>query len=142
MTRLPAWPGLLDRFISENRHRHFAYGSFDCCLWVCDCIQVMTGVDVAAEFRGRYNSRTGALRRIREVTGASSVRKVVEHVTAAQGMVPAPVLNLGRGDVGLIRRSRDYSLGIVALDAARLIVAAASGLEWIPLTMATAGWRV
>ena len=142
MTRLPNWPGLLDRFINENRETPFAYGSFDCCLWVVNCIQVMTGVDVATEFRGRYKSREEAVGVIGEVTGYKSVRKAVEHVTRAQEMAPVPVLNLQRGDVALVKRPRDYSLGIVALNGRDIIVAAANGLEWIPVASACAGWRV
>jgi hypothetical protein len=141
MTRFGDWQSRLDRFIRDNRERPFAYGSFDCCLFVCDAIQVMTGVDVAAEFRGRYHSRTEALRRVREATGVSSVRRVVEYVTSRHGMISVPVLYLGRGDVALIQRARDYSLGLVAFDGQRVIVAGRAGLEWIPLRLAVLGWH-
>ena len=142
MTRLPNWPGLLDRFINDNRQHPFAYGSFDCCLWVANCIEVMTEVDLAAGFRGRYESREEAVRIIEEITGHKSVRKAVEHVTKAHEMEPVEVLYLQRGDMALVKRPRDYSLGIVALNGREVIVSAAGGLEWIPISSACAGWRV
>ena len=58
LTRLPGWQGALDRFLTAHRETRFQYGVWDCCLFACDAIEVMTGVDVAAQFRGRYHSRT------------------------------------------------------------------------------------
>lgn len=143
MTRLPNWATLLDQFLRQNRSRRFEYGSFDCCLFVCDCIQVMTGVDVAVKFRGRYTTREEALALIHEATGTKSIKRVTELVTRTNQMPKVDVPFLQRGDVALIRRGgRDYSLAIVALNGRDAVVAVQDGLQWIPLASAFTGWRV
>jgi hypothetical protein len=41
----------------EHQSDSFSYGRWDCCLFVCDAIRVMTGIDLAADYRGAYSSR-------------------------------------------------------------------------------------
>jgi hypothetical protein len=133
MTRFPDWPARLDAFVTRNKDERFRYGRMDCCLFVCDAIEIMTGIDPAIDFRGTYGSRAEALQAMRRHTGSSSVRKVVEHVTARHGMGKVPVLRLQRGDIALIKRPRDYSLGIVALNGREVLVRAAKGIESVSL---------
>ncbi|MDQ2950159.1 MAG: hypothetical protein M3Y27_30185 [Acidobacteriota bacterium] len=143
MTRLPNWQSALANFERLHREDRFAYGSWDCCLFVCDVILCMTGVDPAADFRGRYATRAEALARIRNATGTISVRKIAEHVTARLGMPRAESRLLQRGDLALIRRGkRDHSLGIVALSGLDVMVVSPKGLMRIPMSMAVSGWRI
>jgi hypothetical protein len=142
MTRLHNWASLLDRFIAGSRSATFHYGAFDCCLWACDCVRIMTGVDIACDFRGRYQTRSEALRLIQDATGTRSVRGVALHVTQAFAMPRVASSFLQRGDVALIPRARDYSLGIVALNGLDILVPLRTGLRTIPLSSAKSGWRV
>ncbi len=142
LTRLPGWQSALDRFLTAHRETRFQYGVWDCCLFACDAIEVMTGVDVAAQFRGRYHSRTEAQRAIRGYSGEASVRSVAERVTGAYAMPQVDILRARRGDVVLIRRPRDYSLGIVALNGTDVITVTPHGLQRIALSNAICGWRV
>jgi hypothetical protein len=143
MTRLPNWQSALSDFERLHREDRFVYGSWDCCTFVCDVILCMTGVDPAADFRGRYGTRAEALERIRNATGTISVRKIAEHVTARLGMPRAESGMLQRGDLALIRRGkRDYSLGIIALSGLDVMVVSPIGLMRIPLSMALSGWHV
>jgi hypothetical protein len=142
LKRLPGWQGALDCFLTAHRDSRFQYGIWDCCLFACDAIEVMTGVDVAAQFRDRYHTRTEALRAIREYTGKVSVRAVAERVTAAYEMPRVEILRAQRGDLVLVRRSRDYSLGIIALNGTDVITVTPHGLQRIALSNAVCGWRV
>ena len=142
LTRLPGWQSALDRFLAAQRETRFQYGVWDCCLFACDAIEVMTGVDVAAQFRGRYQSRTQALRAIRGYSGEASVRAVAERVTEAYAMPQVHILRARRGDVVLIRQPRDYSLGIVALNGTDVITVTPQGLQRIALSNAVCGWQV
>ena len=94
------------------------------------------------QFRGRYHSRTEALRAIRDYVGGPSVRAVAERVTEAYAMPQVDILRARRGDVVLIRRPRDYSLGIVALNGTDVITVTPQGLQRIALSNAVCGWRV
>ena len=142
LIRLPGWQGALDGFLTAHRETRFEYGAWDCCLFACDAIQVMTGVDVAVQFRGRYHSRTEALRAIRDYAGSPSVRAAAGRVTEAYAMPQVDILRARRGDVMLIRRPRDYSLGIVALNGTDVITVTPQGLQRIGLLNAVCGWRV
>ena len=62
MTRKPDWQALLDAFLAEHQFDTFQYGRWDCCLFVCDAVLVMTGVDPAAAYRGTYSSRAQSRR--------------------------------------------------------------------------------
>jgi hypothetical protein len=126
----------------EHRSDAFRYGRWDCCLFVCDAIRVMTGVDPAADFRGAYSSRTGARHALLAHVGSASVQAVVEAVTAKYGMQETSVLHARRGDVALIKRSRDHSLGLVALNGRDIALASSTGLWTIPVSAAVRAWHV
>lgn len=143
MTRRPDWQARLDSFLHAHAHDSFAYGSWDCCLFVCDAIQEMTGVDPASSFRNRYKTRSEAYSAIREQLGAKSLRAAVESITSTLGMQEAASMKLAqRGDVALIKRARDYSLGLIALNGREVIVCRSGGLCRISLNQAVRAWRV
>lgn len=135
LRRLPCWQCCLSRFLAENSCRPFAYGSFDCGLFVADAIQAMTGTDVAARFRGTYSS-------FKQVRKHGSVRQIAEQVAAEFGMAEVPLLRAQRGDMALIQRPRDYSLGLVDLGGMHLAVAVKTGIVRIPLSAAWRAWRI
>ena len=142
MTREPDWQARLHAFLMEHRSDAFRYGRWDCCLFVCDAIFEMTGVDPAANFRGAYSSRAEARRALIAQVGSSSVEAAVEAVTAKHGMRETGVLHARRGDVVLIARSRDFSLGLVALSGRDIALASSRGLWTIPLSSAVRAWHV
>lgn len=142
LTRRQDWQRALDSFVREHQTDHFAYGKWDCCLFVCDAIQAMTGVDTAAWFRGKYKSRTAALRLVREFAGSASIKAVAEKITADYRMEPMPLTHARRGDLVLIPRAKDYSLGIVSLNGLDIMVLATEGISRVPLTNAVKAWRV
>lgn len=141
MTRKYDWQSALSAFLIEQDHRIFEYGKWDCCLFACDAVAVMTGVDVAADYRGGYTTRRQALQAIRARTGKRTVLAVAESVTAAFDMPTIRIALAQRGDVALLKRGRDYSLGIVDLTGERIAVAAAEGLLRVPMQTAMTAWR-
>jgi hypothetical protein len=143
LTRLPDWQSRLNTFLLAHQSEPFRYGRFDCCLFVCEAISVMTGVDPAAGFRETYSSRAGARRALVSYCGTASVRAFAEAFTAKYGMrESATVLHAQRGDAALIERSRDYSLGLIALNGREIVVASSLGLSMAPLSSAVRSWHV
>ena len=133
MTRKPDWQSLLEAFLEEHRLDAFEYGRWDCCLFVCDAVNVMTGVDPAARFRGTYHT----FEQSRMMT-RGSVRATVAATCAENGMEEVPVTLARRGDVALVKRS----LGLVALNGREVILTSSKGLWRVPLSMAARAWRV
>lgn len=143
MTRLPDWQHRLDSFLMGNSARKFRYGSFDCCLFVCDAVLAMTGVDMAEGFRGKYRTRTRALKVIKERFGRASVAAVAAGVTKQHAMLECSALMARRGDVAIIKRGRgDYSLGVVDLTGEWIAALYASGIQRIPLAQSMKAWHV
>lgn len=68
-------------------------------------IEVMTGVDPARDFRGRYSSRNAGRHLLLAAGGIAAI-------AAAQGIAEIPVARAARGDV---LRLRGMCLGLVAL---------------------------
>jgi hypothetical protein len=119
------------------------YGSLDCALFTCDAIEQMTGRDIAAWFRGRYQTRREAFELVREYTGRASLLAIVERVTRDNQMPEVGPLFLQRGDVALIRRGvGGFSLGIVNLNGLNIATVRKTGLAIAPMYLALRGWRV
>jgi len=141
MQRFVNWAARLEVFLHANASRPFVYGQFDCCLFVSDAVQAMTGVDPAAGLRG-YDSAKSARLVMRECCGARSVAAFVACVAERCGMSEVSARFARRGDVVLVKRPRDYSLGLVALDGRSLVVAGAGRLVLVPLELGIRAWRV
>lgn len=106
LRRVPDWPARLTAAIGDRRRARGAWGVNDCALFTCDCVRAMTGVDMAAEFRGTYRCAFGAARRLRDV-GGGDLERLVE-VTARRLEIPEiPPAFASAGDVGLTDRAPD-----------------------------------
>jgi hypothetical protein len=143
LTRFSDWQSRFDFFLKQHALRSFHYGTWDCCLFVCGAIHAMTGVDLAAPYRGRYESQVQAYEQILAQTGRKTLSGAVEQITSQFSMRKLETVALaGRGDVILIKRGRDYSLGVVSLNGRQVIVVSSFGLVSIPLARGLRAWRV
>lgn len=132
--RFADWPSRLDSFLRLHRQRRFVYGEWDCCLFVAGAIEAMTGADLAASFRETYHSRKEARERY------GSVRAISDQVFAEWPRVS--VLKAQRGDVVLVQRCRDYSLGLVSLTGKHILAAARQGFYRLSLERGLYAWHV
>lgn len=139
LRRFEDWPARLDVAIARARHIPFQWGRHDCCLFACDVVHALTGVDPGAEIRGRYESELGARRLLKSLYGGSLECAVRDHAGRYFGAATAP-LAAGRGDCVLLRNGGQVCLGIVA---GRVIAAPGPDeLSLVPLDAAFAAWRV
>ncbi|NSX15974.1 hypothetical protein HTY52_17970 [Cupriavidus taiwanensis] len=132
MQRLEDWTARLAEFIETRRERVFSWGDSDCCLFVCDAIEAMTGTDPGARWRGLYASEKGARRVLRDNGGVAGI------ATLVLGL-PVPPALTGRGDVVLIDTPHGEAL---ALCLGGLIAGQGpDGIEFYPMTAAKAAWK-
>jgi hypothetical protein len=94
----------------------------------------MTGHDLAAPYRGKYRSRKEAL------AMAKPLRSFLE--TALSDLPVIPVLSAQRGDIVLVNRGRDVSLGLIALNGREILAASKAGYLRLPVSLAESAWRV
>jgi phosphoheptose isomerase len=141
LQRSENWTRELERYLVLASYRPFIYGHHDCCLFVCNAIEAMTGTDVAAPLRGLYASHREALRAIAAYAGRPSVEAVAERITAEHQMQEATPALAQRGDIVLLERDRDYSLALIGLDSS-ILAAAGCGYTRAPLSLARRAWHL
>lgn len=97
VTRYGDWASRLMAWVREHEHRPFAWGRWDCALAAADAVRVLTGDDLAAEFRGRYEDAEGAL----ACLNAAGYTGLDDVATAKLGLPLTSVLRTQRGDLVL-----------------------------------------
>ena len=136
------WDARLHRFFIGQQDAKFKYGRMDCCLFVADAVLVMTGTDLAAPFRGKYASHKQALELVKQYAGKASVQAVTEKLMLENGIKELPAALAQRGDVVLVARSRDYSLGLISLNGREIWAVGSQGCLRLPLNRAVRSWRI
>lgn len=131
ITRRLDWPARLDALIAERRQRPFEWGAHDCCLFVCDAVEAITGHDPAADLRG-YSTERAALRLVKQAGG-------VRALADARLGAAIPVLMAQVGDAGLIQFDGRESLALCG--GGHWLAPGEQGLEVLPLGDALAAWR-
>lgn len=130
MARLDNWrPALID-YIDQQTREPFAYGANDCLLVVAGAVHVMTGVDHAAAYRGRYTTLSGGKR----LLGCSPLKFVGG---LSEEIHPSRARD---GDIGAARSGREFAFGIFI--GAHLYVQTESGMGILPRRDAIKAFKV
>lgn len=136
--RFDLWPRLLSEYLDSVRTKPFTWGEHDCCLFTCNCIQIITGLDPAAEvFRGKYSDLPGAMSLLNEHGGVEAI--AVERC-AAFGFAEIQVAFATRGDVLLVDTDNGPTLGICW--GSKALFVGPDGLESAMKTRCRRAWRV
>lgn len=139
--RVDNWPTILQSYIAEARAREFSWGDFDCCLFPCDVILAMTGLDPARSFRGKYKSKRGAYGQLRRQYGGG-VREAADAILGGELEFPEVGRAFAqRGDVGLISTPDGDALAL-CVGARWVIPNPVEGLTYIGTGEVIKAWRV
>ncbi len=142
LTRKHGWDTEhLHSFLAARLPQPYRWGSNDCCLFAADAVEALTGVDVAAEFRGRYTTKRGAFAMIRAVTGGKTLADAVAWCMAKHGIPAHPFpLQARRGDPVLLGTD---SAGVVSPEGHSVLCAVEGvGIVRRPLNEITKAWTV
>ncbi len=120
--KVDGWQKKLEGFLWSREHSPFEWGTNDCCIFACDGVEVMTGIDPACWFRGKYHNRKQAFRSLREFSGGS-VKEMADKIQRNFRWKTIPNDKREFGDLALIvidnideeasRLSNQVTLGIV-----------------------------
>lgn len=130
-SRQPDWRPRLAAYLEEVRDRPFAYGSHDCALFVAGAVEAMTGKDLAANYRDRYDSLKAGLKLLTQGDHVALVGRLLEEVPPAFAQV---------GDIAAIGRVGIPALGI--FEGETILVLRDEGLGRMPRAAATQAFRV
>ena len=134
MTRLPDWKPRLIAYLATVARRPYRPGRHDCALFVAGGVAAMTGIDLAAEWRGYASLREGRARLaeagIEDLAGL-----------AARHFAEVPGLFAQEGDVAVLSDRRgQQALGLV--QGPCVYGVGRSGLALAPLTAVERAFRV
>lgn len=116
---------VLSDYIDEVARAPFAYGVNDCLLMVAGGVERLTGVDHAAEFRGRYDSLAAGKRLIG--------KPVLEFI--GERLLPKVPVRADDGDVAAFRQKGEWVFGLFI--GAHVYVQTPKGLGILPRRVAT-----
>ena len=128
------WPTLLAHFIRSRKDEPFKWGTNDCCLFVADAVECITGIDYASTYRGTYTTKIGAYRALKKQANGTVAGAWSQHFDEI------PVKSMGRGDVALVLVENEPAVSICF--GAKLWIVSKQGLITLPRSQAVQAWRV
>ena len=131
-TRKPNWQSLLDELIRDRASRPFEYGTNDCCLFACDCVEAVTGHDPGADLRGTYTAEQGAQALVERLGGVAAI--AADRAGEEIGPLLAQV-----GDVVLVQFGGRDTLAVCL--GTRAAAPGPTGLVMLPMRCAQRAWR-
>jgi hypothetical protein len=131
-------------FLLARAKEPFAWGTNDCCLFPADAIQAFTGVDLAAEFRGKYSDEASAFEAIASVAGGKTAEDAAAWCAAKAQLVEwAHPKMAQRGDLCVVDRGDGTLIAaIVHLNGRDVVTVSESGLVRLPLSALKRAWKV
>lgn len=112
------WAERLAGFFAAQAGGTFAYGVKDCCLFVADGVQAMTGADLMADYRGRYNSEE-EIKQIVAEENASCLTALIRRRLKDAGLRVKEAGFAMRGDIALLDEG---AMGLVSMDGRHVVV--------------------
>ena len=134
MKRRHDWPECLIAYRHGRARTPFAWGVNDCVTLAADWVLEAAGVDPLGDLRGQWDTAAGAARLLRDLGGMHSA--VSDRLGPA---LESPKL-ASRGDVAMLDLERGETLGVVV--GTHAIAPGADGILLVPMSRASAAWRV
>lgn len=101
MQRHEDWPERLTAYIGsawKNPQPH-QFGVMDCCLYAAGAVEALSGVDIAADWRGTYDDLESAQVLVSEIGDGRGIEGMLEALAAEHGWCEVEVNFIQRGDV-------------------------------------------
>lgn len=135
----------LEKFLLDRAHMPFEWGINDCALFAADSIEAITGVDIASDFRGKYQDEATAMKSIQDITGVENgtVEDAAEYCAKKNGLQELKhPLTAWRGDLVVVIDAGRVISGIVHLNGRHVVAVGEKGLKRLPITAIKRAWRV
>ena len=118
------------------------WGQWDCCLFVADAIQTITGEDLASGLRAGYSSLREARWLLRARYGSASVERSVERLFSVAAFPEVAPWCAHRGDPVIARSGGDFQMGVMGLNGSVVINSETKGLVSVPRFLVTRAWHI
>lgn len=121
---------ILSDYIDRVAAQPFQYGVNDCLIMVAGAVELLTGIDHAEGFRGRY----GSLAEGKALIGTTLLRFV------ASRLEPIQAVRAVDGDVGVVKQGKEWSFGVFI--GPHLYVVTENGIGILPRSDAVKAFKV
>lgn len=128
-------PAALAALIEKHRDTPFAWGVHDCCLWAANAVQVQTGSDPAAKWRGTYSLRGEARALMEREFGGE-----IENIAGVVGWQEVSNLKARRGDI-VSAKFKGYGVSLGVCLGSKAAFAGKTGLVFVPMSEIRRTWR-
>lgn len=129
------WRVSLIQYVSEAAQKPFRAGTHDCAIFAADAVRAMTGVDLAADWRGKYTTLKGGIEALNRAGHADQIAMAAAHFEAI------PIAFVVPGDLAVVKQGKLRALGVVQ-GANIYLLAKKRGINIVPLLTAQSGFRV
>lgn len=141
--RLTDWRSRLTRYFTEVARRPLAYGQHDCALFAAGAVEAMTGVDLAAEFRGRYTTVVEGLDLLAAKGAADGLEGEIDHVSVLPLLFQPVVAAFAQvGDIAVVPVPGSNLPALGILEGQHIAVLRPDGMGFVPRENALATFRV
>ena len=138
MIRKQDWQTQLSIYFEKVREKSFKRGEHDCALFVCNCIEIMTGVDFAKDFREKYKTKKQAY----EILKSKGYEGLSEIAFAKLGEPYKNINFAKRGDIVTLVCEEGISIGLIDLSGREAITTGEKGLTYYPKDQWLKAWEV
>lgn len=104
--RHPNWTTRLPETLQKAAQKPFSWGEHDCCLFTADCVMAICDFDPCATVRGRYKTKSGAVRVLKTEFG--DIESALSHF-----FTEIPVGAASRGDIVMFNGDDGKTLGVL-----------------------------
>ncbi len=130
------WPEKLHEVIKKAKGESFKWGTHDCALFTCDCIEAMTGIDYAKRFRGKYKSEKGSWKALKKIEGVTKLSKLADKLLGDR----IELSRASRGDLVILLDEDREVLGVVV--GTHAVFLSPDGIQMRILGECKYAWRV
>lgn len=141
MKRFQDWPLRLEAYLAFIGEDEFSWGSNDCALFACNVVLELTGTDLGKEFRGRYNTKTGAYAALKKFSNGG-LELLALKIATKHLMKEIPPRRAQRGDIVLLETDAGPTLSVVCMDGIHVTAPGPTGLQRWPMDRGRRAWRV
>ena len=128
------WQSALHDYIDSKRKTPHKWGSNDCALFSANAVKEITGMDYAKDFRGKYRSRKGAFKVLKE-RGCKTVEDIANLI-----LEPIKPEVCMKGDVVSIIQDGEPSLGVCVGHIAAF--PGPDGITFVSMSKINKAWEV
>jgi hypothetical protein len=109
MFKFDNYIAILNTFLEQRKTVPFKWGESDCCMFACDGLLALTGIDVAKDYRGKYDTASGSKKSL----GEAGLNKIITDLMNDLDVKEINKNFAKRGDLVLIDTPRGDALALI-----------------------------